>query len=101
MPGLFVCRPVMDDKNIYAGVCWSVTKDEKKWQKDTGFITILDAQIKSFLILAAQPLNMLMANCSRYFRAMKKVFNHGHDCMRRQRIRICMYASGMPTIHLP
>ena len=23
LPGAFVCRPVIDDENIYAGVCWS------------------------------------------------------------------------------
>src|SRR5680860_1068622 len=26
LPGAFVCRPVLDDSNIYSGVCWSRTR---------------------------------------------------------------------------
>ncbi|MEO0470618.1 MAG: 6-bladed beta-propeller [Bacteroidota bacterium] len=46
LPGAFVCRPVIDGENIYAGVCWSVTREGKKWFPNTGFVTILDGENK-------------------------------------------------------
>ena len=42
MPGAFVCRPVLDGNNLYAGVCWSTTREGKKMVKDTGFVTVLE-----------------------------------------------------------
>lgn len=41
LPGAFVCRAVIDDDSLYAGVCWS----RLKWLNqtpDSGFVTILD-----------------------------------------------------------
>ena len=44
LPGAFVCRPVINGENIYAGVCWS--KVDGKPAPDTGFVTILDKNNK-------------------------------------------------------
>ncbi len=41
LPGAFVCRPVIDDENIYAGVCWSRLKYLNKTD-NSGFVTILN-----------------------------------------------------------
>ncbi|MDH3244884.1 MAG: 6-bladed beta-propeller [Saprospiraceae bacterium] len=50
-PGAFVCRPVIDDKNLYAGVCWSSATKFIAGQSDThpynnnpnsGFVMICD-----------------------------------------------------------
>lgn len=43
LPNMQVCRPVFDDTNLYAGVCWSQPKVGKTdWQDHTGFVTILE-----------------------------------------------------------
>lgn len=41
-PGAFVCRPVIDDMNIYSGVCWSRLRYLNQ-TPNSGFVTILDA----------------------------------------------------------
>jgi len=41
LPGAYVCRPVIDGKNIYAGVCWSRLRYLNKTDH-SGFVTILD-----------------------------------------------------------
>lgn len=47
LPGAYVCRPVMDDDNIYAGVCWSNFRDTGKMDGGkSGFVTILDKNNK-------------------------------------------------------
>lgn len=45
LPGAFVCRPVIDDSNLYAGVCWSRKKYLNR-TPDSGFVTILDKENK-------------------------------------------------------
>lgn len=44
LPNMWVCRAVIDETNLYAGVCWSIPKGEKTfdWQAHTGFVTILE-----------------------------------------------------------
>ena len=43
LPNMYVCRAVLDDNNLYAGVCWSKPKDrEFHWNEHTGFVTILE-----------------------------------------------------------
>ncbi|RYF97707.1 MAG: 6-bladed beta-propeller, partial [Chitinophagaceae bacterium] len=45
LPGMYVCRAVIDADNLYAGTCWS--KDAKGERKDrSGFVTILDKENK-------------------------------------------------------
>lgn len=43
LPGAFVCRPVIDGENIYAGVCWSRLRYLNQ-TPSSGFVTILDGQ---------------------------------------------------------
>jgi len=45
LPGAYVCRPVMDDQNIYAGVCWSRLRYLNQ-TPNSGFVTILDKEDK-------------------------------------------------------
>lgn len=42
LPGAYVCRPVIDGENVYAGVCWSRLRYLNQ-TPDSGFVTILDA----------------------------------------------------------
>ncbi len=55
LPGAFVCRPVIHNKNLYSGVCWSSGIDYVEGDKNThpyninpksGFVTILDEKGK-------------------------------------------------------
>lgn len=55
LPGAFVCRPVIHNKNLYSGVCWSSEIDYVEGDKNThpyninpksGFVTILDKKGK-------------------------------------------------------
>lgn len=45
MPGAYVCRPVIDGENIYAGVCWSRLRYLNQTDR-SGFVTILDGKDK-------------------------------------------------------
>ena len=45
LPGAYVCRPVIDGENLYAGVCWSRLRYLNQ-TPDSGFVTILDKNNK-------------------------------------------------------
>lgn len=78
LPGLYVCRPVMDDSNLYAGVCWS--KDAAGNRQDSsGFVTILDAGNK----VVSNPGGTAPTYKNGALQAStaldNRVFHHGHD----------------------
>jgi len=78
LPGLFVCRPVIDDKNLYSGVCWSKTKDENKgWVQDTGFVTILENDTVVSNPGGTEPVYKDGKLEQMY--QDSTIFNHGHD----------------------
>jgi len=81
LPGLFVCRPVINDNNVYAGVCWSTTREGKKWQKDTGFLTILDGNNKVVSNPGGTAPQYVNGQLQQMFQSEEKVFNHGHDVL--------------------
>jgi outer membrane protein assembly factor BamB len=41
LPGAYVCRPVIDEGNLYSGVCWSRLRYLNQ-TNNSGFVTILD-----------------------------------------------------------
>lgn len=45
LPGAFVCRPVIKDDTLYAGVCWSRLRYLNQ-TNNSGFVTILDKNDK-------------------------------------------------------
>ena len=45
LPGAFVCRAVIDEGNIYSGVCWSRLRYLNQ-TPNSGFVTILDKKDK-------------------------------------------------------
>ena len=79
LPGAFVCRPVLDDGNIYSGVCWSETRNGEKWVRDTGFITILDKNDKVVSNPGGEAPHYENGKLQKMFNAENPVFNHGHD----------------------
>jgi peptidylamidoglycolate lyase len=46
LPGAFMSRVVINDQNIYSGVCFGMTKDNYNMQLNLGFVTILDKNNK-------------------------------------------------------
>lgn len=77
LPGLYVCRPVIDDENIYAGVCWSKTKEGKGWVDNTGFVTILEGDR-----VVSNPGGTAPEYQDGVLQQMYQdgnTFNHGHD----------------------
>lgn len=42
MPGLFISRPVIDDENVYSGVCFGMEEGNYNMQLNKGFVTVLD-----------------------------------------------------------
>ncbi|GAB3648565.1 peptidylglycine monooxygenase-like protein [Echinicola sediminis] len=79
LPGLYVCRPVFDDNNLYAGVCWSKTKDENKgWVRDTGFVTVMEGE-KVVSNPGGTAPEYINGELQQMYRAELPLFNHGHD----------------------
>lgn len=79
LPGLYVCRPVLDDKNLYAGVCWSKTrKDNKGHVRDTGFLTILEGDRVVSNPGGTAP-EYVGDKVQQMYQAETPIFNHGHD----------------------
>ncbi len=102
MPGMFVCRPVIDDKNIYAGVCWSTTRGGKKFVKDTGFITVMEGDKVVSNPGGTAPVYE-NGNLQQVFQAEDKTFNHGHDvCVDEDKnLYVCQWnASHTPPVKL-
>lgn len=79
LPGAFVCRPVLDDGNIYSGVCWSETRDGKKWVPNTGFVTILDERNKVVSNPGGEAPQYINGKLQKMYQAQPAIFNHGHD----------------------
>nr|WP_157637809.1 6-bladed beta-propeller [Flexithrix dorotheae] len=77
LPGAFVCRAVIDDDNIYAGVCWSRLKYLNR-TNDSGFVTILDKKDK----VISNPAGTAPEYRNGELQLMVQetpVFNHCHD----------------------
>lgn len=79
LPGAFICRPVIAGENIYAGVCWSETRDGKKWHPNTGFVTILDRENKVISNPGGEAPEYKDGKLQPMFQSKDKPFNHGHD----------------------
>lgn len=79
LPGMYVCRAVFHQENLYAGVCWSKDKEGKQNWGDSGFVTILDKNNK----VVSNP----GGNAPVYQNGVllptlatsNPIFNHGHD----------------------
>lgn len=77
LPGAFVCRAVIDDSNIYAGVCWSRLRYLEQ-TNNSGFVTILDSKDK----VISNPGGTVPVYKKGELQLMvqdKPVFNHCHD----------------------
>ena len=77
LPGAFVCRPVIDDDMLYAGVCWSRLKYLNQ-TPNSGFVTILDGNNK----VVSNPGGTAPEYRNGELQLMlqqEKIFHHCHD----------------------
>jgi hypothetical protein len=77
LPGAFVCRAVIDDENIYSGVCWSRLRYLEQ-TNNSGFVTILDGKDK----VVSNPGGTEPKYQNGELQLMvqsKPIFNHCHD----------------------
>ncbi|MFY0653904.1 MAG: twin-arginine translocation signal domain-containing protein [Cyclobacteriaceae bacterium] len=79
LPNLYVCRPVFDDENLYAGVCWSKPKEKKfDWKEHTGFVTVLEGDNVVSNPGGTAP-EYQGSSLQPAYQLDSKPFNHGHD----------------------
>jgi hypothetical protein len=78
-PGMYVCRAVPDEKNIYAGVCWSKDTKGEMIGGDSGFLTILDSDNKIVSNPGGTEPVYKGGVLQQSFKAATPVFQHGHD----------------------
>jgi hypothetical protein len=79
LPGMYVCRAVINDSNLYAGVCWSKDNKGKRIFDPSGFVTILDQNNKVVSNPGGTEPIYKNGVLQQVFQAEKKVFHHGHD----------------------
>lgn len=79
LPGMHICRPVIANENIYAGVCWSKNdKGETNWGP-SGFVTILDKNNKVQSNPGGTAPNYLNGKLEPAKEQPNPIFDHGHD----------------------
>jgi hypothetical protein len=78
MPGMYVCRAVMNDQNIYAGVCWSKNAGGQRFDY-SGFVTVLDGDNKVVSNPGGAAPVYKNGVLQPTLQATNPVFQHGHD----------------------
>ncbi|QCX02286.1 6-bladed beta-propeller [Aggregatimonas sangjinii] len=87
LPGAFICRPVINGQNLYAGVCWSSEIDFVEGNMDThptrtnpnsGFVTILDESNKVVSNPGGRAPQYLNGQLQKMLQ-QEPIFNHCHD----------------------
>lgn len=102
MNGAYICRAVIDDLNIYTGVCWSKSKNGEN-KLDSGFVSILNEKNTVISNPGGEAPRysdgkLLPMHCSD-----EHVFDHGHDvCIDSDKnLYVCQWnASGTPPVLL-
>ncbi len=77
LPGAFVCRAVINDENIYAGVCWSRLRYLEQ-TNNSGFVTILDGKDKVISNPGGTEPKYQNGELQLMVQS-KPIFNHCHD----------------------
>lgn len=78
LPGMYVCRPVINGSNLYAGVCWSKDANGKLFG-NSGFVTILDQNNKVVSSPGGTAPEYKNGVLQQSYQAPERIFNHGHD----------------------
>ena len=103
LPNMYVCRPVFDEQNLYAGVCWSAPEGGVfNWKEHTGFVTILEGDKVVSNPGGTKP-QYDNGKLKPAYQLTHKPFNHGHDvCVDEDKnLYVCQWnANGTPPIKL-
>ncbi|WP_289062911.1 6-bladed beta-propeller [uncultured Zobellia sp.] len=102
LPGAYVCRPVLDDDNIYAGVCWSENKAGHRFS-NSGFVTIMDGSNKVVSNPGGDAPEYKNGKLQQMYQSEKAIFNHGHDVFvdEDKNLYVCQWnANRTPPIKL-
>lgn len=103
LPNMQVCRPVFDDNNLYAGVCWSQPKVGKTtWKDHTGFVTILEGDTVVSNPGGTAP-QYSKGSLDKSYQLPDKPILHGHDvCVDEDKnLYICQWnANQTPPLKL-
>ncbi|NJB82777.1 twin-arginine translocation signal domain-containing protein [Wenyingzhuangia aestuarii] len=103
LPNMQVCRPVFDDQNLYAGVCWSQPEVGKtNWLDPTGFVTILEGDTVVSNPGATAPL-YVGGELQKAYQLADRPISHGHDvCVDNDKnLYICQWkANQTPPLKL-
>ena len=93
MPGMYVCRAVMNGDNLYAGVCWSKRKADNERFDNSGFLTILDKDDKVVSNPGGTAPEYKGGALQQVYQQADPVFNHGHDvCVDdEQNLYVCQW----------
>ena len=97
LPNMYPCRAVIDDQNLYAGICWSLPKGttEFDYREHTGFVTILEGDHVVSNPGGTEPVykdGVLQPT----FQMPQKPIWHGHDvCIDEDKnLYICQWNAG-------
>ncbi|WP_139958256.1 twin-arginine translocation signal domain-containing protein [Flavicella sediminum] len=103
LPNMQVCRPVFDDQNLYAGVCWSQPEVGKtNWKQPTGFVTILEGDTVVSNPGATAPI-YVGGELQKSYQLTERPISHGHDvCIDNDKnIYVCQWrADKTPPLKL-
>jgi hypothetical protein len=95
LPGAYVSRPVIHDRNLYSGVCFGAKPDDFRMWQGRGFVTILDETGK----VLSNPGGLTPQYEEGRLKVMlqdKPIFNNCHDvCVDTQSdLYVCQWNSG-------
>jgi hypothetical protein len=92
LPGAYVCRPVINGNNLYAGVCWSNSPETGKRIDKSGFVVILDRDNKVVSAPGGTRPEYKKGSLQPLYQE-GAVFHHGHDvCIDEdQNLYVCQW----------
>ncbi|MEM6964564.1 MAG: 6-bladed beta-propeller [Bacteroidota bacterium] len=97
LTNMYACRAVLDDNNLYAGVCWSIPEGETKfdWLAHTGFITVLEGD-KVVSNPGGTPPEYKNGELQPAYQLSQKPIWHGHDvCVDEDKnLYVCQWNAG-------
>ncbi len=98
MPGMYVCRAVINDQNLYAGVCWSKDASGKQFDQ-SGFVTILDGDNKVISNPGGAAAVYKNGILQPTLQAATPIFMHGHDvCIDEDKsVYVCQWNAYHPA----
>ncbi len=102
LPGMYVCRPVINGDELYAGCCWSKDSSGKRTDR-SGFVTILDKNNRVISNPGGTAPEYKGAALTPALQEKPGIFSHCHDvCVDdEQNLYVCQWnANQTPPVKL-